>query len=207
MVRRNIMGLLVCSLTVGLVSMAFAGIPDLEQSSATTIATQQVSMYNLPNGGGDPFTDVYVQGGGKTDATVTVTLLDSAMQPIFNYPFEDIWVVSNNPVMVICPGGSSSDANTDASGQTTFTGAMFAGADGLGLVVVVNGDALTQAPLNFKFNSPDMSGDLVVNLTDVINFTGVYYGAYDYSADFYWDLTINLSDIVLLAQGLGSECP
>jgi len=208
MVRRKIMGLLVCSLVVSLATVAWAGIPDLELSTATYLADgTQVSVYNLPNAAGDPLNDVYVLGGSKTDATVTLTLVDGTPTPIFNYPFEDMWIESNDPAMAICPGGSTADANTDANGQTTFSGALFAGFNGAGLVVVINGDALEQQPLDFLFNSPDMNGDLVVNLTDVVLFAGVYYGAYEYAADFYWDGVINLSDIVLLAQGQGATCP
>ena len=208
MVRRKIMGLLVCSLVVSLTTVAWAGIPDLDLSLATYVSEgTQVSVYSLPSGAGDPLSNVYVNGGSKVDATVTLTLVDSTPTPIFNYPFEDMWIESNTPAIVICPGGSTADANTDANGQTTFSGALFAGKFGDGLVVVINGDALSQAPLNFKFNSPDINGDLVVNLTDVVLFAGVYYGVYEYLADFYWDDVINLSDIVLLAQGQGSACP
>jgi hypothetical protein len=59
----------------------------------------------------------------------------------------------------------------------------------------------------FRTNSPDLNGDLAVNLTDVSHFVGSFFGTYDYASDFQWDGVINLSDIVLLAQGLGSECP
>ena len=202
------MGLLVCSLVVSLATVAWAGIPDLMLSSATYVALgTQVSVYSLPSAAGDALNDVYVLGGSKTDATVTLTLVDSTPTPIFNYPFEDMWLESDDPAFVFCPGGTSADANTDANGQTTFSGALFAGSSGAGLIVVINGDPLEQGPLDFLFNSPDMNGDLLVNLTDVVLFAGVYYGEYDYSADYYWDGNINLSDIVLLAQGQGATCP
>jgi hypothetical protein len=202
------MGLLACSLVVSLATVAWAGIPDLDLSSADYAATgTQVSVYSLPNAAGDPLNDVYVLGGAKVDATITLTLVDSTPTPIFNYPFEDMWLESDTPAFVFCPGGTTADANTDANGQTTFSGALFAGSWGAGAVIVINGDALTQAPLDFLFNSPDMDGSLVVNLTDVVLFAGVYYGAYEYAADFYWDGVINLSDIVLLAQGQGATCP
>ncbi len=207
MVRRKLMGLLVCSLVVSLASVAWAGIPDLDNSSATTVATTQVSVYSLPNAAGDGLNDVFIFGGAKTDATVTVTLIDQAMTPVFNYPFEDIWIDADTGNFTFCPGGTVADASTDQNGQTTFSGSMFAGGCGSGLVVVINGDSLNQAPLNFMFNSPDMNADLIVNLTDVVLFSQVFYGPYDYCADFFWDGVINLSDIVLLAQGMGTACP
>ena len=44
-------------------------------------------------------------------------------------------------------------------------------------------------------------------LTDVVLFAPVYYGAYDYCADFYWDGVVNLSDLVILAQHMNHACP
>ena len=212
MVRRKLMGLLVCTLALSLASFAWAGVPDLGFSTLSgAMEPVQVSVYSLPNGAGHGLDDVYVLGGVKVNATVTVTLLDSNLQPVFNYPFEDLWVDSSLGGIVYCPGGTTADANTDANGQTTFTNALFAGlsSDPLateGLVVMVSGVPMSRT-LPYHFNSPDMDGDLIVNLTDVVIFAGIYYGAYEYKADFYWDLTINLSDIVLLAQGMGAECP
>jgi len=44
-------------------------------------------------------------------------------------------------------------------------------------------------------------------LTDVVLFSGIMFGDYDYAADFYWDGVVNLSDLVLLAQGVTADCP
>ena len=114
-----------------------------------------------------------------------------------------------------CPGGTIADASTDEQGQTQWTAELLAGLcdedAGLpneeGLLVVINGSPLTQDPLPYHFNSADMNGDLAVDLTDIVLFAQVYFGAYDYCADYYWDGVVNLSDIVLLAQGNGAECP
>ena len=45
-----------------------------------------------------------------------------------------------------------------------------------------------------QFNSADLDGNGVANLTDIAAFTQILFGAYDYSADFLWDGVINLSD-------------
>lgn len=201
------MGLLVCSLVVSLASLAAAGIPDLDNSTATTVATEQVSVYSLPNAGGQGFGGVFVFGGSTTDATVTVTLLDAAMTPVFNYPSEDLWIETDTGSFTFCAGGTVADFSTNQNGQTTWNDPMFAGASGAGLVIIVNGDALNQGPLDYLFNSPDINADLVVNLTDVVFFTQAFFGSYDYASDFYWDGIMNLSDIVLMAQGTGSSCP
>ncbi|MFH1842221.1 MAG: hypothetical protein ABIF77_03370 [bacterium] len=44
-------------------------------------------------------------------------------------------------------------------------------------------------------------------MTDVVLFIGLFFNGYDYAGDFYHDGVLNLSDIVMLAQGLGKECP
>ncbi len=207
MVRRQFIGLLVCGLMVGLAPFAWALIPDPDLSSATTAATEQVSIFSIPDGTGDPLNNAFVFGGGRTNATVTLTVVDDAMTPIFNYPAEDMWIESDTPDIVLCLDGSIADANTDVNGQTTFSQALKAGLNGAGLKVIINSDPLTQEPLDFLFNSPDMSGDLVVNLTDIVLFADIYFTAYGYAADFYWDGVVNLSDIVLLAQGIGASCP
>jgi len=56
------------------------------------------------------------------------------------------------------------------------------------------------------FNSPDISGDLKVNLADIQLFAGDFFGDYDYRSDFNWDGVVNLSDIGFMAQAVGSAC-
>lgn len=204
------MGLLACSLLFA--SAAFAGVPSLSLSTATTAATADVSVYTLPNGAGHPLNDCQLFGGSRTDATISLHLVDGNGDPIFLYPFEDIALATELGGLVACPGGAVSDQSTDVNGDTTFSGALFAGgysdyAGGEGCVVLINGDALLQPALPVYFNSPDMTGDRTVNLSDISEFAGAYYGTYNYGADFYWDGTLNLSDIASLAQGNGATCP
>jgi hypothetical protein len=202
------MGLLIGGLIVGLATAAWAGIPDPNESYATTVAGVQVSILNSPGGTGSPINSCYGFGVGPTvDATIEVWVRDAFGDPIYLYPFSDIWLETASKAMVLCPGGSVADQSTDINGYTTFSGAMFAGCCGSGMIVMINGTALAQPALNMLVNSPDMNCDLTVNLTDVVLFAGAYYGAYDYCADFYWDGILNLSDIVVLAQNVGQACP
>ena len=209
MVNRKHLGLLVCILSVSLATPAWAEIPDLDLSFVESASLVQVSVNSLPNAGGQGLNDVYAFGGATTDATVTLTLLDAVMNPFVNYPAEDLWIDTDTGTFVFCccHFGTIADANTDINGQTTFTHPMFAGASGEGLIIRVSGDALSQAPLDFLFNSPDINGDLLVNLTDVVLFSQNFFGPYNYNSDFFWDGVLNLSDIVLLAQGMGAQCP
>ncbi len=183
------------------------GIPNMELSTATSTAATQVSIWSLPDGGGDDLQHARVFGGGWTDATITLTLVDSGSYPVFLYPLEDLWLEAAEGNFTTCTGGSIADTHTDVNGQTTFSLPMHAGGSGSGLIVRVAGDTLTQAPLPFLLNSPDMNADLTVNLSDVIIFVEAYFGSYDVAADFLWDGYLNLSDVILLATGLSTSCP
>jgi hypothetical protein len=57
------------------------------------------------------------------------------------------------------------------------------------------------------FNSPDINGDLKVDLVDIQLFAGDFFGNYDYRSDFNWDGLLNLTDIPPLAQHYGHSCP
>ncbi|MEN8006209.1 MAG: hypothetical protein ABFS42_04300 [Candidatus Krumholzibacteriota bacterium] len=56
------------------------------------------------------------------------------------------------------------------------------------------------------FNSPDITGDLKVDLADVQLFAGDFFGSYDYRSDFNADGLVNLSDLPFMAQNIGSAC-
>ena len=201
------MGLLVCGLVLGLATSAWAGVPDPGESSAVTAAGSQVSVMVVPDGNG--FTlDACMAFPGVTDvdATITVTVRDINGDPLFLFPASDIWLDSNSKALALCPGGTNADGDTDINGETEFTNALFAGCQGSGAIVVINGQAIN-APIDMLFNSPDINCDKQVNLTDVVLFANNYYGTYDYRSDFYWDGVLNLSDIVLLAQNMQAVCP
>jgi hypothetical protein len=211
MVRRTLFGLLALCL---LAPAAGAGVPDLILTTATCAASERVSVYSLPDGSGQSLDDCYIYGGARTDATITVTVLDSNGDPIYNYPNCDMWLWwSLDSHGAHCPGPPiCADNGTDYDGTTTISGPLWAGGHsdpdaGELCLVFLNGSALAAPGFDIQFNSPDINGDLVVNLTDVVLFAADYYGAYDYRSDFYWDGDVNLSDIVLLAQGMGALCP
>jgi len=196
-------------LCIALASTAWAGIPDLDNSTAVTAATVPVSVLLCPACDGDPFSAARVYGGGSThDATITVTLLDINFIPVVGYPAEDVWFDATG--LCFCTDGNIADYDSDASGQTQFATAPCGGgcSPDADTVIYINGEALHQPAITgISYNSPDMDCSLVVDLTDVVMFAGIFYGSYDYCGDFYWDGVINLSDIVVLAQHLGHVCP
>lgn len=60
--------------------------------------------------------------------------------------------------------------------------------------------------LAFFVNSPDINGDLVVNLQDIQLFVADYHGAYSFRSDFNFDGEVDLSDLAVLTGGVGATC-
>jgi hypothetical protein len=192
--------------------------PDLDQCYATSANSEPVSILVRPDGGGWPLTEAMLFGGELTDATITLTLLDGNGDPVVLFPAEGTWLESlcldTAPgCLPLCGIGSVADGSTNTLGQTTFSDPLRAGGSGVGAGIMIDTVPLPESPLEFSggdqfhFNSPDISGDLVVNLTDIALFAGDYYGPYNYRSDFYWDGNLNLSDLVFLAQAVGASCP
>lgn len=237
MLRKNIVGLLICIAAMGVTTLGFAGIPDLDTSSCDMLNVADgvnVNVYNVPDGSGYLMTEArqWTNASGVwDDATVTVTLLDSGSNPVFAYPFEDIWLENppavapggpyDTPGLVACPNGTVADASTDINGQTTFSGPFYAGGhvdysndgndanDGK-TYVMINGAPLTNGPMNLLFNSADINGDGVWNsATDVVVFSTWYpAGAgYYYGVDFYFDQVNDISDLVLFSAAQNVTCP
>ena len=211
MVLRRITGLLACCLVVGMASFAMAGVPDLALSTATTAATEPVSLFNLPDGSGNEQDLAFAFGGVMIDATITLYVVDGLGDPIVAYGAEDMWLETTLGGLMPCTGGTTADFNTNDEGRTVWATAHQAGgytdpATEL-TVVVINGDALSQAGFNIQHNSADIDGNGVVNLTDIAAFTQDLFGAYVFRADYLWDGVINISDVALMAQGNGLSCP
>jgi hypothetical protein len=183
------------------------GIPDLDLSTATVPGPGPFSVYTRPDGGGHPLSAAYLMGGQEADATITLHLVDANGDPIFMYPFEDLWLVCNAGSLALCANGSIADDYTDINGTTTFSDPLYAGGQGQGILLMVSGLPLNQPPLPISVNSPDITGDQVANLDDIVMFGMDWLGSYHYRSDFFYDGVIDISDIALFAQGLGASCP
>ena len=201
MFRRLLLGITVLSLA----SVAWAGVPDLILSSAVT-AFPGASVFNLPSGTGDRLDEARGPGGATVDATITVTLVDNALNPIFAYPFDDMWLETSGDGLVYCASGTTSDAATNVDGQAFWRSALAAGGSSGGEVtLVLIAGAPLAATLNLTHNSADMTGDLIVNLLDLSAFTPIAFGGYDYAADFNFDGVVNLLDLNRLVPALFSQ--
>jgi hypothetical protein len=204
MLRRFLLGALVLSLA----SFAVAGVPDLNASTASIDPSAAgASVFVVPNGTGAAMTGAFLPGGASVDATISLTLIDTEGNPIFQYPFEDLWLATSGGSLNFCDGGTAADASTDINGQTTWSNPLAAGGSTMGETaqVIVAGVPLAGAGLNIIFNSSDMTGDLAVNLSDIGAFTPLLGGS-AYEGDFNYDGEVGLSDIARFVPTIGSGC-
>lgn len=185
---------------------------------------EEASILMYPDGSGPSLTEAVVLGGDEVDATIGIWLMTDEGVPIADFPPEDIWLqwVEEPETLDGCldygpnhPGGVFiADAATDIDGWTAFTQPLRGGGWSAGPVTVfVNGEPAEgpwgspHPPVPLRANSPDLSGDRQVNLTDITLFIQDYFGEYAYRSDLRWDGVINLTDISLFAQGVGMVCP
>lgn len=188
------------TLVLGLTSLAMAGIPN----PALSTASSGTGCIDITPGGNGPALST-------PGLTITVTVLDGSSNPIPGYPFQDIWWT--DPAMgsgvEMCQGGSVADANTNASGVTTISGSASGGGWTQGGVqVYLAGVAVGTPLLNIDVNSPDINGDLSVNLADLGNFATDFNDVnYNFRSDFNCDVTENLADVGKFATHNSETCP
>ena len=168
----------------------------------------------VPDGSGLPLTQATLSDGTTVDASIHIRIVDVSGIPVPNYPFQDIWLASDSAGEFSCTIKLSADHDTDTNGETSFSNPLMGGGTSAGpFWVYLNGTkACTSAgfehpSIPIRLNSPDLNGDGYVNLSDVAIFISDYYGPYDYRSDFLWDGRIDLSDVRLLAKGVGTYCP
>lgn len=188
------------------------GLPDLQYSFYVWSAagSEPVSLLVVPDGSGAPFTQARRAAGSIVDATITLTLMHPC-GPFANFPREDIWLETPGAGFIACAGGTIADVDTDAEGTTRWTLPLRAGGFSPGpCVIVINGSTpFGMPPLDLSFKSPDLSGDLAVNLADVARFAPAYLGVggYSFAADLLADGNVDLADIPVLARSIGAHCP
>ena len=162
----------------------------------------------LPDGSGPPLTEGRVDGGEIYSAVITLWVISDTGVPIADYPASDIWLVTSCDQASFC-GLTHPDASTDENGMTTFSGPFTAGGHmppGCLIQVVIASMLLPEPGLELRMIGPDITGDLVVNLPDITLFVQAI-DTNDWTADFNRDGVVDLSDIVVMAQGIGAVCP
>lgn len=201
-------------LIVPITSLATSGVPDFSNCYATCAYSDHVSLLVVPDRSGQLFTEASARdlaGDGPIDATITLTLLDYNGNPIVQYPAEDVWLETSLSGMTACYGGfhAHADGPSDQNGVMTFTSALFAGgfsSVGEQLVILINGMPLFGYNMDIMVNSPDIDGNGVVDLSDIVLFAGDMSG-YNFRSDFHQDGVLNLVDVVIMAGSVGAGCP
>jgi hypothetical protein len=164
------------------------------------------------------------QGDGDrldaSGATISVVVRDNAGAPIPGIPAADFWLIGcNDPGLVLCGGSGAinADSATNALGQTTISGQLAAGGcDSVGVLVVVQGVIIEDVLDNCNPNclpiiavSPDINGDLVVDLVDLSEFAKSYTSPpkqYLFCKDYNCDGYIDLVDFSLFSQHYLDQC-
>jgi hypothetical protein len=144
-----------------------SGVVDPCNSSATAAAGV---AFACPQSDGDAL--------GVNGLTITVTVRDDVNAPIAGIPAADVWLIGCNDLLALCGGSGAINASgpTDINGVTTITGDIAAGGcDLAGVRVVVQGVSIgagicADPCVLIKVKSPDVNGNLVVNLVDFATF-------------------------------------
>jgi len=219
MVLRKFMGILTITLIVGAASLAMAGIPDASRCTVAWDdpgATGPMVWMNVPDATGRAFT--FARQSGITpfvDATIRVRVRDAVGDSIINYPSEDVRLESATmDSMIICIGGANADFSTNLDGDTWFIDPLLAGGWSKANTEVVINNVTATETVALWHNSPDITGDGFVNLSDVSRFATDFYlwqdfTIYHFASDLFYDDQVNLSDIPRLAaaKAAGSHCP
>jgi hypothetical protein len=199
---KRLLSLAVAGLVVvGMTGLAMAGIPDLDNSTASS---------------GAGCIEIAIDGSGSSlgasGMTVTVTVRDGNGDPVVGYPFQDMWLAGNNGGLdiTLCNGGSTAAANTNASGVAFFTGAIAGGGTTSfpvgGMQVYLAGVPLNQGALPLSASNPDLNGDLIIDaFFDLQNVPDGFAAKYlnpvhDNETDFNCDGTENLLDVTRFAD-------
>jgi len=188
------------------------GCPDWELSIIVQDIQADTALLVIPDGSGPPLTEARHYSGTMADATIYLTLYSSCPPtgPMVGYPAEDMWLESTEGSLVFCSGGSIADAPTDDQGSTTWSRPLAGGGQDTGTCVIriSGGDSPSLFSFPLQFNSPDLNADLMVNLTDVVEFAEDFFDAdYEFRSDLHFDFVVNLSDLSEMAGAIGTACP
>ncbi|MBK8167566.1 MAG: hypothetical protein IPK64_16600 [bacterium] len=170
-------------------------------------AGNSATLLVVPDGTGNPLTAARNPFGQIVDATIHLQANDDS-GPLQGVPAADLWLGAEDEGLVLCAGGSTADHATDALGHTEWTRPLLAGGHSQAPChVYVNGHGVQAGVLALKFNSPDIDGNLRVDLSDVARFAADFVGHYAFRSDLIRDGSVNLSDIVEMNRALGRKCP
>lgn len=141
------------------------------------------------------------------DAVITVLINECPGVPIAGVPASSIWLSGTDDAPLrFCEAAGIADGPTDANGATTFSRSLAGGGWSIGGLQVHVGEAELGAPLPFRVVSPDINGDLAVDLADLGDFAIDYRAGAAVRSDFDFDDRLGLGDIAVMAIHFGVDC-
>jgi hypothetical protein len=166
-----------------------------------------LSVMMVPDGSGEALAEARRPDGSPVNGQVVVWLLDGVGVGAAGIAPAEIRLDVADGQLAFCTDGNIAGVATDSEGYTYFSAPLYGGGWSTDdLRVYVCNVPLSSAYLPMWVNSPDIDGDLEVNLSDVQLFAVDFYGAYAYRSDLAYDGVINLSDLGRLAQHMGADC-
>jgi hypothetical protein len=157
---------------------------------------------------------------GDIENTIGFTMTDPSQNPIYpNNLRVYFYTPSDYPSVIFCdnPDGNRSEdffPTNDYSNHWTLTFNLAAGADVREdvdwLMMKVEWGPTFQDSQFFPHMeeaSPDLNGDLVINLADAQVFSAIFLGTYDVRADFNHDGVVNLADASVFQAHNSHSCP
>jgi hypothetical protein len=187
-------------------------LPDIDLSYAwfTDVSGHggTLSMMVVPDGSGDSLDEVFRSDGTRVNGEISLTVLDAVGQGMAGVLPAEMTVGSDDVRLVFCDEFNIARVATDTDGSSYFGGPFGGGGTSESpLRIAVCYGFLSSVGLPLQINSPDITGDLKVDLSDVQLFASDFYGSYDYRSDFEYDGVVNLSDVARLAKHMGANCP
>jgi len=215
--------LLIMTLTLlSLPTLADTGVPFVGAIDQSIFDSATILVH--PDGSGPPLSEARSHQG-TVDATIRVMLVDLYFYPIPLFPSEDLWIqfeVGEGTATGCIQyqgfegGVFLADQATDIDGWTEFALPLRGGGwSNQSVTVYLNGSPAMDPyqsvfpPLPLGMVSPDITGDLVVNLSDIAIFTQDLHHHSNLAhprSDFNNDTVVNLVDITLMVQAAGTAC-
>jgi len=193
-------------------------LPDLDVSTAGFVnhaGVEACVLLVLPDGSGPDLADARTPTGHPVDARVLLMLRDPLGYPFPGFARDNVWLapVNETGTLSTCPDAGSFDYHSnyprsDENGEILWHAPVHAGGwSDTWTTVYVWGDPLRSlGGLRLNFVSPDINGDLKVDLTDAGIFTSDLEAGYHFRSDLVHDGVLNLSDVGVMANSLGADC-
>jgi len=180
-------------------------------SPCSTNATGAGGCYMIcPQGDGTRFDQI--------GAVIRVVVKDPTGRPVSGILAADFWLEGCTGQLTLCGGAGAIDADSanNAEGRTTISGSLASGGCDIGLLVIVQGtvvrdpqDCTRYLCLPYDVKSPDISGDLIVDIIDLSLFANGYTSPpkpYQWCYDFNCDALVDIIDFSIFAQHYLHAC-